>query len=60
MLTTKELRSRKMDYNIVQPAYMKSELEYRQRRIKSELSGPRRRRTRSRSGDDGLTWNKVR
>jgi hypothetical protein len=49
-----------MDYNIVQPAYMKTELAYRQSRIKSELAGPRRRRSRARSEADGLTWTKVR
>ena len=49
-----------MDYNIANRDYLRSEVEYRLSRAKSDLAGRRKRRVLTRYGDDGLTWTKVR
>ena len=50
-----------MDNGIILRDFAKSELDYRSRRIASDLAGRRRRRALSRGTDiDGLTWTKVR
>ena len=50
-----------MDNGIILRDFAKSELDYRSRRIQSDLVGRRRRRALNRGTDiDGLTWTKVR
>ena len=50
-----------MDYNIANRDQLRSEVEYRLTRARSELAGRRRRRRiGERYADDGLIWTKVR
>ena len=50
-----------MDYTITHRDYVKSEMDYRLNRAKSELAGRRWRRSVTRRNDaDGLTWTKIR
>ncbi|WP_243059577.1 hypothetical protein [Nocardioides sp. SR21] len=50
-----------MDNSIILRDFARSELEYRSRRIQSDLAGRRKRRALTRGTDiDGLTWTKVR
>lgn len=49
-----------MEYGITTRENLRTEVDYRLNRAKSDLAGRRRRRGLPRAGADGLTWTKIR